>query len=209
MNNICNGTSAATGRSLVASNKKCPGSGTEQTENPRTLLAGSGFALKECEQRCGKADKCNFFSWCQSCSSDGASAGWCAGCEFKTPLESTTGNGGILPQATYSVEKSTVHRITPSASMYLYACNGLGCSVPAVVQTRVTLPPSITVLVKAMDPISDSTIAGLVDDYLGTDKVKKEYVQATYGNIEDWNVAQVTQMQNVFRDHVSFNLDIR
>ena len=78
-----------------------------------------------------------------------------------------------------------------------------------MVQTRVILPPSITVRVKAMDLVSDSTIAGLVDDYLGTDKVKKEYVQATYGNIEDWNVAQVTQMQNVFRDHVRFNSDIR
>jgi len=57
--------------------------------------------------------------------------------------------------------------------------------------------------------ISDSTIAELVDDYLGTDQVRKEHVQATYGNIENWYVAQVTQMQNVFRDHVSFNSDIR
>jgi hypothetical protein len=110
---------------------------------------------------------------------------------------------------TLTASKMAVHRITSSSRMYLYACNGLGCSAPAMVQTHVILPPSITVRVIVMGFISDSTIAGLVDDYLGTDQVRKEHVQATYGNIENWYVAQVTQMQNVFRDHVSFNSDIR
>jgi hypothetical protein len=110
---------------------------------------------------------------------------------------------------TLTAGNMAVHRITSSSRMYLYACNGLGCSAPAMVQTHVILPPSITVRVIVMGFISDSTIIGLVEDYLGTDNVRKENVQATHGNIENWDVAQVTKMQNLFRNHISFNSDIR
>jgi len=114
---------------------------------------------------------------------------------------------GTSPSS-WTASNMAVHRIASSSRMYLYACNGLGCSAPAMVQTHVILPPSITVRVIAM-VISDITIYGLVEDYLGTDNVRKENVQATHGNIENWDVAQVTEMQNLFRNHISFNSDIR
>ena len=60
-----------------------------------------------------------------------------------------------------------------------------------------------------MVQISDDTLGELVDDYLGTDKFRRDKVTETYGNIVNWNVSQITNMQNLFRGQVSFNADIR
>ena len=67
------------------------------------------------------------------------------------------------------------------------------------------------------DPLFGSSrhqgLRKLVDDYLysgtNTDKIdKRNAVIATYGNIEDWNMSQVTNLAYVFSDFDNFNANI-
>ena len=46
------------------------------------------------------------------------------------------------------------------------------------------------------------TLGGLVDDYLGTDRIKKDNVIRKYGLIENWDVSQVSNMMNVLIQRV-------
>ena len=49
-------------------------------------------------------------------------------------------------------------------------------------------------------------IGGLVDRWI--DLATRASVVSRYGNIEDWDVSQVTNMKNLFYDKIMFNADI-
>jgi len=53
------------------------------------------------------------------------------------------------------------------------------------------------------------TLGGLVDDYLGMDKIKKDTIITKYGFIEHWDVSQVTNMMSLFYLKETMNSDIR
>ena len=56
----------------------------------------------------------------------------------------------------------------------------------------------------AQTPITDDNIRQAVNDWIST----PASTQATYGNISDWDVSQVTDMSNLFKDKATFNDDI-
>ena len=53
----------------------------------------------------------------------------------------------------------------------------------------------------------DTSLGGIIKDYLAGGSLK-EHVLKRYGNIEDWDVSEVTSMDNVFYKVKGFNSDI-
>ena len=66
------------------------------------------------------------------------------------------------------------------------------------------LPKSKKMLHSLTPKLTNATIRGAVTDYLAGG-ARKQRVVTQYGDISNWNVSKVTDMENMFRDATSFN----
>ena len=62
----------------------------------------------------------------------------------------------------------------------------------------------ISIFGYAQPPITDANIRQAVSDWIST----PAFTEATYGNISDWDVSQVTDMSELFKNETNFNEDI-
>ena len=62
----------------------------------------------------------------------------------------------------------------------------------------------ISIFGYAQTPITDANIRQAVSDWIST----PAFTEATYGNISNWDVSQVTDMSELFKDKTTFNDDI-
>ena len=58
------------------------------------------------------------------------------------------------------------------------------------------------------ESLRSCAIRKAVDDYYSDDQTIKDAVILKYGNIEEWDVSQITNFQNLFLNKASFNGDI-
>ena len=83
-----------------------------------------------------------------------------------------------------------------------------GVTVRAQDLTR--LPSDIFAEIREMHPLltpklNNSTLRHAVKDYLSSNVKIKRFIISKYGEIEDWDVSNVTDMEKMFRAAGSFN----
>ena len=62
----------------------------------------------------------------------------------------------------------------------------------------------ISIFGYSQTPITDANIRQAISEWIST----PTFAEATYGNISDWDVSQVTDMSSLFQDSSDFNQDI-